>query len=465
MTGLNNAEYAGTGHYHQREGYWEMLAPWAMLQPNPDQSDEAAVDFANNLQLTRERFDEIFDLWGQLVNHYQCADADLVATAMNDQIGPAMALAQAGQMLMGAHTTYSATIEGSSVKQTWVDNLGWAPGFVDRWKAMEADKSSLDDEEFEEKYGKPWAEVQSDLQIERGTYQDAAADAVQKVKDARQAYKDSIGDIDLGDLANLRFSKREEALDVADDVDELTDWIMNSEAFEGLGLTEEQARRIAEDAFGEGGFSGQYTDAEGRTWVRAPDGRMVRAGSMMDPNLTESILVAMANDPEVGEMEIQIPSSDGQDVINTTISQLYGRGSEQAQDYLENHRPDMDKNRTARGFTGLGVAISLLQGAHGANSQRELEENLYPLFTEDILDERRDVNLGKSAITTGASTVVGFVAGAAAPVTGGGSILIGAVVDQVTGEIVGWLVEWGDEQLNTWDIDEVDELSDGEFPE
>lgn len=465
MTRLDSAEYSGTGAYHQREGYWEMLAPWAMLQPSPDQSDGAAVDFANNLQLTRERFDEIFDLWGQLVNHYQCADADLVATAMNDRVGPAMALAQAGQMLMGAHTTYSAAIEGSSVKQTWTENVSWAPGFVDRWKAMEADRSSLDDEAFEEKYGKPWEEVQSELQIERGTYQDAAEEAVQTVKDARQAYKNSIGDIDLGDLASLRFSKRDEALDVADDVDELTDWIMSSEAFADLGLTEEQARRIAEEAFGEGNFSGQYTDAEGRAWLRAPDGRMVRAGSMMDPNLTESILTAMANDEEVGDLEIQIPSMDGQEAINTTISQLYGRGSEQAQDYLEDHRPDMDKNRTARGFTGLGVAISLLQGAHGANSQRDLERNLYPLFTEEILDDRRDANLARSAVTTGAGTVVGFVAGAAAPVTGGASILIGAVVDQVTGEIVGWLVEWGDEQLNTWDIDEVDELSDDEFPE
>lgn len=459
MTGLNSAEYAGTGAYHQREGYWEMLAPWAMLQPNPDQSDQAAVDFANNLQLTRERFDEIFDLWGRLVNHYQCADADLVATAMNDRIGPAMALAQAGQMLMGAHTNYSAAIEGSTVKQTWLDNANWAPGFVDRWKAMEADRAALDEEEFVEKYGKEPVDYQWDLQIERGTYQDAAENAVQEVKDAREAYRNAIGDIDLGDLADLRFSKRDEALDVADDVDELTDWIMDSEAFDGLDLTEEQARRIAEDAFGDGDWAGQYTDAEGRAWVRAPDGRMVRAGSMMDPNLTEEILRAMAEDPEVGELEIEVPSADGDGMVSTTISQLYGWGSHEAKDYLKTHRPDMDPNRTARGFTGLGVAISLIQGAHSANSRRDIEENLYPLFSEEILDARRDHNLGKETIKTAGSTVIGFVAGAAAPVTGGGSFLVGAVVDQVTGEIIGWLVEWGDEQFNTWDVDAVDGLS------
>lgn len=465
MTRLDNAEYAGTGAYHQREGYWEMLAPWAMMEPVPEQSDQAAIDFANNLQLTCDRFDEIFDLWGQLVNHYQCADADLVATAMNDRVGPALALGQTGQLVMGAHQAYSAAIESSTVDQTWEENLSWAPGFVERWKAMERDQDSMEDDEFVTEYGKSKLDYQWELQGERGTYQDAAETAVQTVKDARQVYKDAVGDIDLNDLANLRFSKREEALDVADDVDELTDWIMNSEAFADLGLTEEQARRIAEDAFGGGNWAGQYTDAEGRAWVRAANGRMVRAGSMMDPNLSDAILRAMAADPEVGAMEIEIPSRDGEGMVNSTISQVYGFTSQKAKDYLEVHRPDMDANRTARGFTGLGVMISLLQGGHGANSQRNLEANLYPLFTEEILDDRREANLAKSSINTGVSTVVGFVAGAAVPVTGGGSLIIGAVVDQVTGEIVGWLVEWGDEQLNTWDVDEVDELSGDEFPE
>lgn len=462
MTRLKEAEYAGTGAYHQREGYWEMLAPWAMMKPQPGEADDAATEFASNLQKTRERLDEIFSLWGQLTEHYQCADAELVATAMNDQVGPSLALAQAGQIVMAAHTSYSAAIDGSTVQQAKSDNLSWAPGFVERWKQMEAD-FALDDEEFVQKYGQEKVDYQWTLQAERGQYTEAAENAVEEVKTARSAYHSAVGGIDLEELSELRFEMRNEAVDVADDVDELTEWIMQSEAFADLGLNEQQARSIAEQVFQQGGWAGQYTDAEGRTWVRAADGRMVRAGSMMDPALAEAIIQAMTEDDEVGVIEIEVPSQDGQKVLSIAISELYGNRSDAVQDWLATNRPDMDPTRTSRGFVALGVFISLLQGAHNANSQRDLESQLYPLLNEQELDERRDRNLGKEGINTVAGTVVTIVSGALAPPTGGGSVIIGAIVNVATGEIIGWLVETVDESLTTASQEEVDEMSDEEF--
>ncbi len=464
MTTADAANYLHTTWMGQLcDDKFQGYAPWVQETPPATEGATAAADLHQNLLSTQERCEEIFEIWGELEGYYGGADVQAVLTTMNELFGQAMALGEVGQAVSMAHAAYATEVDTRGHTQVKSDNDSWAPGFAQRYSTMETDHASLSRDEFEEKYGQDYEDEYTDMVHEREPYGTMADHVFEDIMTARETYDDALRAIDLDELSELKFELRNEAVDVADDVEELTDWIMESEAFADLNLSREDARRIAEQVFQEGGWEGSYTDAEGRTWVRAADGRMVRAGSMMDPNLTQSILDAMVNDEEIGQIEIEVPSQDGQKILNTTISELYGNRSGAAQEWLKEHRPDLDATRTARGFLALGTLISLFQGAHGANSQRDVEMQLYPLLNTEELNERRDRNLAVAGVNVAAGTTVTVVSAAFAPATLGGSVVIGAIVNVVTGEIIGWLVESADEALTTATVEEIDEMSDEDF--
>ncbi len=443
--------------FHQ--GY----APWVQECPPAQRGTSAAEDLSQHLTGTRERCDEIFEIWDELRDYYGGADVQEVLTAMNDLVGQAMALQTVGEAVLFAHSTYADQADTLGHHQVKFDNDQWAPGFAQRFATMESDQASMSRDEFEEKYGQRDSDERREMYAEREPYSRMATHVVEEISAARETYEGIIATIDLGALSGLTFELRNEAVDVADTVEELTDWIMESEAFEHLDLDREDARRIAEQAFQAGGWTGDYTDAEGRTWVRAADGRMVRAGSMMDPNLSHDVLLAMVEDDEIGQLEVEVPSQDGSEILTTTISELYDRGSDATEAWLRANRPDLDPSKMTRGFVALDVFVGLIMGAQGASSQRDLESQLYPLLNAEELDDRYDRNLITSGIETGATTTIGVAAAVFAPATFGASLVFGAVVSWASGSFVGWVVGSADEALTTASAEEIDEMSDEDF--
>ncbi|MDI3329663.1 MAG: hypothetical protein QJR09_02865 [Micrococcus sp.] len=456
--------------YHQREGVYEMLAPWTQSTPPASAGSADAADLAQNLSATRGRLDEIFALWGQFADHYGAADAGTVRTAMNDLLGPSMALEEAGLKLVEAHEAYASAADTRGLDQVKADNDSWAPGFVTRYKQYEADAAALDRKEFREKYGHSENDEYNELHAERIPFATMAEHVSTTIHEARNAYYDAVHGIDLAELSELRFEKRDEALDVADSVEEMEEWIRQSGFFQGMDLSDEQVRRLAEQVYQSGGYDGMYVDAEGRSWARSADGRMVRAGSAMDPHLTTAVFEAMANDPEMSQLQLPTPPPEGVNPVDWTIGQVFSQGSGLWTDHINPQIPDELNRQLHSGiWTGITTVISFGLGAKGDAETRDAEMVLYPLMSSEDLDERYNRNLLITAIETGTNTAVGagitYVSAGAAIPSGGLSIVVGIIVDEVTGAIIGYLVEQADEAQTTMDQGAVDAMADEEFPE
>lgn len=453
--------------YHTREDVYACLAPWTQEPPPASSGSAPAEDLHLNLAATRDRLDEIFSLWSEFRDYYGGADRDQVLTSMNDLVGQAMALEEGGALLAQAHATYVSEADSRGLAQVKSDNDSWAPGFVERYQQFEADDASMSREEFEEKYGHDVGAERAELDKERKPFTTMASHVTQAIGEARDTYEASVNGIDLGELSDLRFENRNEAVDVADSQEEVEQWIRDSEFFNEYDLTPAQIEDLAEQIYQNGNFDAEYFDAEGRGWVRGPDGRMVRAGSVMDPNLTEALFEAMARDDTMKDWELPIPPPEGVDPVDWTIGTVFGQGTSAASDALGKGLDVAGRRWVAGLLMGPAAMVSFGFKGKDAVETRERETVLYPLMSPGDLDQRYNHNLLMAAIETGANTAVGggltFFSALSAVPSGGSSVVVAVIVDEITGRIIGYMVDELDESMTTWDADEVNELSDKEL--
>lgn len=437
--------------YHQREGAWNMLAPWTPINPGAQRGVGPAQDIAADLGATRERFETLFDTWRRFEDCYQAVDAEIVHSAMNDLVGPAIALTDVGAVVQTAHETYAEQVDNGALESDKVVNDTWASGFEDRYQAFLNDKSALSTKEFEEKYGKDENTVANDLHLERIPYADRAFGVTNTVGEAREVYLAAIQGIDLAEMSALEFSHRPEALTQYGSEEELLQALKDSHMFGHLDA--QDLERIAEQAWElYGGLPSDFTDPNGVDWVVGPDGEMVRSGSPMDPNVNALILALLADDEELQNTELPFPEG-----VQTIAEFAVGQGLGKIGDLT-----DLTIGKSV--IAGWAAAIVSLVGT-GFDIRRYESElsSSAPMLSEEDYQSLVSKYSGQNLIVDGVN--IGLSAGTVVLTTvfGPGGTVVGFLITEVGTGVTEFVVtEVGKE---TWTIDEMEDAYNEETGE
>lgn len=437
--------------YHQREGAWNMLAPWTPFNPGAQRGVAPAQDIASDLGSTRERFETLFDTWRRFEDCYQTADTETVLGAMNDLVGPAIALTDVGAVVQAAHEAYAGQVDSGTLESHKIVNDTWASGFEDRYQTFLDDQRALSSSEFEDKYGKDENTVSNDLHLERIPYADRAFEVTNTVKDAREIYLAAIEGIDLGKMSELEFSHRPEALTQYGSEEELLQALKDSHMFGDLDAAD--LERIAAQAWElYGGLPSDFTDPNGVNWVVGPDGEMVRSGSPMDPNVNALILALMADDDQLQNTELPFPEG-----VQTIAEFALGQGLGKIGDLT-----DLTIGKSV--VAGWAAAIVSVVGT-GFDIRRYRDElsASAPMLSEEDYESLVSKYTNQNLIVDGVN--IGLSAGTVVLTTvfGPGGTVVGFLVTEVGTGLTEFIVtEAGKE---TWTIDEMEDAYNEETGE
>lgn len=198
---------------------------------------------------------------------------------------------------------------------------------------------------------------------------------------------------------------------------------------------------------------------------------MVRAGSAMDPRFNAAAMKAIAEDPVVGQREIDYPGMDNGDRI-TVAALVYGlnKGNSKFKEWgLKQFKGDDANILGMKVNTGLiGAGITILSIGASADEYKTGQSMLYPMMSDGDLEDRHQHALLVEGAKAGGSVVLGggllFVAAAAGAPTGGvGGFIVAAVVDKITGAVVGWIVDTVSDGQTSATQDEINDMSDKEL--
>ncbi|XKH53581.1 hypothetical protein LG284_00620 [Citricoccus nitrophenolicus] len=296
---------------------------------------------------------------------------------------------------------------------------------------------------------------------------------------------DSLGKIEVDVTGNIGFTKFSAGHNSVDSQAELESFILQSAGFEGISA--EDARRLVAHIDLE---SLPYTmvDDEGRRWVLTEDGTMVMSGSPMDPYLNELLLRAVAEDPELHDVEINFGEDhDGVKQVvsgaqlHTTVASM-GLGAATTLGVAKGGpgTPSLssavsDKLGTAGKVKNVfdvaaNAAISTHDIAMGYRAQA-------PLMSQDHVAEIEDAYISRETLKESITTVAGVPTGAVADATfiqsRGLSYVVVYFIDEGVARLVtyvvdsAWDMRWTEDEMmeHSQEIDYTDAYHQYEYEE
>lgn len=476
---------------------WNGSSPVMAEMPDAGAALEAAARIQDNLRKTFDRCMDMVDTWSQLRNYYEGPDQDTVYSAFEERLGRIASLRLAGDDLFDAFQTLATKLQ-STVEQRQSDYCLWAVSYKNRvvehepilgeWcRGVITDIFSLyerlgidphdpatkgEAERIHRKF--------AGLKTERLNQFEVATGIVRDIDAARDEATDSIQEIDLDGLSELRFETRDEATETLSSQQDVEEMLWNSELINELEFSSEAEKRetiqrLAAEIWAERASfsSGQVVDAKDRGWVMTSEGTLVRSGSVMDSRVTSIVLQELGEDETTRGMEILLPGMTGYDGP-VTVEALVDSLDLGNDGFIEWGTGAMDTktNKALMGANGALISGALVVAGAGAAAKqhREGQAALYPIMSVEDLDERESRQFYVELVSGGASGVVGAGATAVlvvagAPAGGVGGVVVAYIVDAITGEIVGMIVEAIDDQLTTTSREKIDDMSDEELAE
>ncbi|NUL46137.1 hypothetical protein F7P69_13175 [Cellulosimicrobium funkei] len=478
---VNNLDFRGDGTNAQVSSG---SAPIVPDLPNTSSALTAASNLNDNMRKTFDRLMSVVETWSQLRDYYEGPDQETVYSALNERIERISAIKLAGEALYDAYSIFDASMS-SDIQERRLEYTGWAPGhvtasapyepYLGQWCRNQygTGMALLDDMGVEDDEKMTVLDKMNGLKDDRIIKKDGINTLVFDINTHRGTLTTSLEDVDLESLSQIRFETRNEATTTVTSQEDVETMLRESGAFESLDLTDAEIERIAAEIWAdrEDYEFGQFTDDQGREWVMTPEGTMVPSGSAMDPRLNATVMKAIADDPVVGQREIDYPGmSKGESITVEALVYGLNKGNAKFTEWgVSQFEGDKANVLGLKVNTGiLGAGISILSVGATASDYKTGQSMLYPLMSSDDLDERFDRALVVEGAKTGGTVVLGsglmFVAAAAGAPTGGvGGVIVAAVVDKVTGAVVGYIVDTVNEGQTSATQDEINSMSDEEL--
>lgn len=481
VNSVNNVDFRGDGTSTQM---YSGSAPAMPVLPNTATAMEIASRINENMRKTFDRLMSAVDTWSQLRHCYEGPEQETVYAAFNERLERISAIKLAGEALFDAYGMYDASMS-SDIDGRRDSYTEWAPGHVNECAAYEP-------------YIGNWCRNQygtaDGLWLAMGTEDDekmTVLGEMNRLKEARSTRKyevdqivfdinshrddlaRSLEDVDMEDLSEIRFETRNEATTTVDSQEDVESLVRESAALESLDLSEGEIEQIAAEVWAdrESFQFGQFADDQGRNWVMTAEGTMVGAGSAMDPRLNAAVMRAIAEDPILGQKEIDYPGLNGRDSI-TVEALVFGlnKGNEKFTEWGVAQFTGENANILGLKVNSaiIGAGLSVLSVGATAGDYKNSQAMLYPLMSSTDLEERHGRAVRVEGARAAGTVVLGsglmFVAAAAGAPTGGvGGFIVAAVVDEVTGRVVGWIVDTVNEGQISATQDDINEMSDEEL--
>ncbi|GAA1672474.1 hypothetical protein GCM10010977_17770 [Citricoccus zhacaiensis] len=471
MVAYGEVHFAETGTDGRHAGRWSGLAPWVVDVVRPDSAVQSAGNAQIELNSIFNKLMEIARTWNGFKEYYHGTDAATVHANMDNMVGRISAITEAGDLFLAAAEGYVGSMN-SGLHEIKEAEDEWAAGFVERLRAYKSDRDTLHEEdEFKPKYdGRTKEQVGSDLTTEETDHQPPAEQMPLTINQARFDFREALKAINLEDLSDLRFETRDESVVAVETPEDLKFQIMNSAMFSQLGLTEEQAQELAEQIMEDGTWDdhADFVDDQGRAWVMTPEGNMVRVGSQLDPEMGQTVLETVAEDSNLAPRLDRVKLPGMSESVGTALETAgipLGEGAGTVGDHLAKegikhnfHVPGV------MGAIGLNAAVGLASAGISSQQYKQDQAGQYFMLSGSDLQERTERVRHREFAIYGMSTLAskGLSVVTAAP-TGGASLIVGVVIDEVTGEIIGWVVETIDDRATTASVHEINESTDADL--
>ncbi len=423
--------------------YWEGVCSWAIDTGNVHSAANAAENLAENCQETFTHLMQAVTKWNDFRDVYGGADQDKVFAAMTPVAEKLQAIKNAGAIFSAAVQVYKHSVQDFDDMKDEYDR--WAEGWMERYHKVDADFSSLDDEEFMAKYGMSYSDKYNAMRSERdGKEYNGPIWVIDHLNAARQDLASTIDDIDMEELGEMEFSHRNEALTQYDSPEELAEALRNSHIFKDADLSDEDLLAIAEQVFGQyDNLPYDYMDANGVRWSYGPHGELVRTGSPMDPNLNAAILAVMNENSDWRHVDLSFGGETTQ-----TVAEL-------ASKFGLNSVARLTDATVGKAVIG-GWATALVQVVGTGVNIKRYEANLStaaPLLSQAEIDAIVRKYANEQLIIDGVEIAAGAGTAVLTAVLGPGGTVLGIAVTYVATGITEFIVnEAGDE---SWTLDEM----------
>ncbi|WP_313816315.1 hypothetical protein [Citricoccus sp.] len=423
--------------------YWDGVCSWAIDTGNISSAANAADNLAENCQETFTHLMQAVTKWNEFREVYGGADQDAVFAAMTPVAEKLQAIKNAGAVFSGAVQVYKASVQDFDDMK--VDYDTWAEGWMETYRKVESDHSSLTDEEFMTRYGMSyWEKVDAMRGVRDGKEANGPVWVIDHLNAARRDLASTIDGVDMDALGEMNFSHRTESLTQYETPEELAEALAQSHIFGDADLSEADLLAIAEEVFAQyDDLPFDYVDANGVQWSYGPNGELVRTGSPMDPNLNAAILAVMNENTDWRQVDL---SFDGE--TTQTVAEM-------ASKFGLNSLGKLTESTLGKGVIG-GWATAIVQLIGTGVSVNRYGQNLStaaPLLSESEYQDIVQKYATESLIVDGVQIATGAGSAVLTAVLGPGGTILGIAVTYVATGLTEFIVnEAGDD---SWDLDEM----------
>ena len=457
MTKFDDVEWiTDVSQENHTSRYWDGVCSWAIGTGNISSAANAADNLAENCHETFTHLMQAVTKWNDFREVYGGADKDAVFAAMTPVAEKLQAIKNAGAVFSGAVQVYKASVQDFDDMK--VDYDGWAEGWMETYRKVESDHSSLSDDEFTAKYGMSYADKSNAMRTTRdGKEANGPVWVIDHLNAARRDLASTIDGVDMEELGEMDFSHRGESLTQYETPEELAEALADSHIFGGADLSEEEYLAIAEEVFAQyDDLPFDYMDANGVRWSYGPNGELVRTGSPMDPNLNATILAVMNENTDWRQIDL---SFDGE--TTQTVAEMASR-------FGLNSLGKLTDSTLGKGVIGgwATAIVQLIGTGVNINRYRENLSTAAPLLSESEYDSIVQKYARESLIADGVQIATGAGSAVLTAVLGPGGMVLGFAVTYVATGITEFIVNEAGDQ--SWDLDEMQDRYNpdtGEFEE
>lgn len=437
-------QFNRTSEYHHGD------TSWSGQKPRTSNVNTSAGQLLTHVVTTASIFNDVVTQWSQFAAGYGGADRQTVLSALATTAQEIEAFQAAAKLFHDAVVAYDESVQ--TALDTKSDYDTWAVDWARRYQAVESrpkDLTELPQPGESGTAGKDTEELRIELESERQWNEPTGLAIGDHIAEARAVLTSAIKDIDLEDLAELRFTVHTAGLDSMDSVEEIEFSLLNNALF-GDRLTTADARRIAEQIDIDS-LPYSYIDANGVKWVRLQTGEMVVVGSAMDPNMQMRVLETLEADPytDIVEFSPEAPADIrgaatsgagyGADLVVSLVDVVDGNGLSGGGIVL----------RTAAGAVMIGA--TLLTWGDAGNEHAYAMNSSHVLLTTDQKDEIAQWAMDREVAITGVSTAAGVVTGVVLTFIPGVGWVTNTVGSAVASEAVSAVMQqqWDNTQSET----------------
>lgn len=444
MTKFDDVEWiTDVSQENHTSRHWSGVCSWAIGTGNVHSAVTAADNLADNCQETFTHLMQAVSKWNDFREVYGGADQDKVFAAMTPVAEKLQSIKNAGAVFSGAVQVYKASVQDFDDMKVEYD--GWAEGWMQTYRKVEADHKSLSDEEFESKYGMSYTDKSNAMrEVRDGKEANGPVWVIDHLNTARRDLASTIEGIDMDKLGEMNFSHRTEALTQYETPEELAEALKNSHIFGDADLSEAEYLAIAEGVFGQyDDLPFDYMDANGVRWSYGPNGELVRTGSPMDPNLNATILAVMNENEDWRQLDL---SFDGE--TTQTVAEMASR-------FGLNSLGKLTDSTLGKGVIGgwATAIVQLIGTGVNINRYRENLSTAAPLLSDSEYDSIVQKFARESLIVDGVQIATGAGSAVLTAVLGPGGMVLGFAVTYVATGITEFIVSEAGDQ--SWDLDEM----------